>query len=217
MSAKRKDYSGVKVNRLTAVKCSNEKDSSGKLLWIFKCECGDELSARPQSVISGTTKSCGCLRQELLENNKRYCTHGFTNSRFYSIWKCMKWRCKYHKRYKFVSMCTEWKNFPKFKEDMYESYEKAYKKDPTISIDRIDNEKGYSKENCRWVNQQEQMNNQSRNRIIEYNGKKQTLAQWSREYGLNPKTLHQRLDNGLSIHDALTTPIRSRSERWYKL
>lgn len=98
-----------------------------------------------------------------------------------------------------ISYEEKWSTFLGFLEDMGERPEGT-------SIDRIDNEKGYYKENCRWATKKEQMNNMSSNRIIEFNGVVKNLQTWADELNLDRKTISTRIDRyGWSIEKALTT------------
>lgn len=96
-----------------------------------------------------------------------------------------------------IAVCERWHTFALFVEDMGE-------KPDGLTLDRIDNDKGYCKENCKWSTQCEQSNNRRTNRWIEHDGKRLTLAQWSRITGIKPNTLKRRLDVGYSVSDALT-------------
>lgn len=89
-------------------------------------------------------------------------SHGMSSTPFYHQWKQMKSRCnnstqRAYKKYSSVGYCEEWEKFENFKNDMYDSYE------PGLTIDRIDNNKGYSKDNCRWVTFKQQSRNKSNN------------------------------------------------------
>lgn len=118
----------------------------------------------------------------------------------YEIWRAIKRRCgllTYGKdsekfltyRKKGITMCPEWADsLEKFMEDMGPRESRAF------SVDRIDNNKGYYKENCKWSTKKEQMNNRENNRFVEYNGKRQTIQQWAEELNLDWKLLKGRLD-----------------------
>lgn len=134
--------------------------------------------------------------------------HGMYGTRQYSIWSGIKRRCYNkndisYKRYgnKGVIMCEEWKtSFLSFWNDMKDTYfDKA-------QIDRIDNNKGYYKENCRWVTIKEQANNKSNVILYEHNGKKMSCRDWDKYLGLRSGTVRARIkDYGWDIEKALTT------------
>lgn len=105
-----------------------------------------------------------------------------------------------------IKICERWDQFVNFLEDMGEP-------SPGMSLDRIDVNKGYSPENCRWATIQEQNSNMRRNRLITYQGKTQTVAAWAREAGVDKRTLKSRLDSGWSTEDALTIKPMSRQAR----
>mgnify|MGYP001607689769 FL=1 len=114
-------------------------------------------------------------------------------SRFYQIWANMKQRCLnknmlYYWNYggRGIKVSDEWLQFEGFKKDMY----KTYKND--LTIDRIDSNGNYCKENCRWATRTEQNNNARTNKIIEYRGIKRTFSQWVALLGLKGSTIRQR-------------------------
>ena len=91
-----------------------------------------------------------------------------------------------------IGVCDRWMSFENFYEDMGDC-------PPGLSIDRIDNSKGYYKENCRWASRGEQANNTRRSRKIEFNGEVKTLSQWADLLQINYGTLQTRLDSGYEI------------------
>jgi hypothetical protein len=131
--------------------------------------------------------------------------HGMTKTRTYRIWVSMLARChnpnSYNRRnygLKGVTVCDEWRSsFLAFLADMGEAPE-------GMTIERVDNVKGYCKENCKWATRVEQNNNRSDNRIVEHDGRSQTLAQWCRELGLNYYTVRDRLERGFTVVDAFS-------------
>lgn len=172
-----------------------------------RCDCGNEKIVRYGNLKNGTSKSCGCLVKEHLEwKNYR---HGATvrgkMERLYRIWNGIKVRCydkndpaypKYGGRG--ILMCNEWHyDYLKFKEWALNN---GYSDE--LSIDRIDNDKGYYPENCRWADSVTQMNNRSFNHKVTYNGETHTLAEWERITGIKQEKIRHRLKSGLSIEQA---------------
>lgn len=108
-----------------------------------------------------------------------------------------------------ITVCDEWINdYLKFKEwallNGYD-YSKTRKEQ---SLDRIDNSKGYSPENCRWVSHSENCKNTTRNIWLTYNGKTMVMEDWSKEIGLSRSTIKMRLENGLSVKEILSPQKR---------
>jgi len=119
--------------------------------------------------------------------------HGKTNTREWQIWQNMLNRCNNKKNSAFknyggrgITVCKEWDIFNGFWDDMKDSYE------PHLTLDRINNNKGYSKENCRWSTMSEQGRNKRSNIVITYNGETKTLKEWSECIGINYMTLYGR-------------------------
>jgi len=178
---------GDKYNFLKAVEFI-KKDNCYRKYWKFKCKCGKEKIIRVDSVLKGKVKSCGCY------NKERHTKHGKYNSPIYRVWRSMKDRClnKNHLAYgeyggRGINICEKWIKFEGFYEDMGDR--------PTNkSLDRIDNDKGYYKENCKWSTQKEQSNNKRNNHLITFKGKTQNVTQWSEELGINRETLYGRIN-----------------------
>ena len=143
--------------------------------------------------------------------------HGMTNTRFHNIWLRIRERTyrKSHVAYhnyggRGIVMCDEWLDFLNFKKDMFVSYNFHVKKygELDTTIDRVDNNKNYCKENCRWATNKEQANNMRTNRVIEYKGEKKNLIQWAEQIGISRDCIARRLDKyKWSIEDALTRKI----------
>lgn len=126
-------------------------------------------------------------------------------------WRAMIRRCTDKNNYQYkdygargITVCPEWlASYEKYIEDI------GPQPGPGYSIDRIDNSKGYSKENCRWSTSVEQANNKRNNRIIECNGVKKTLAEWGRFSGIDCESIAFRLKFGWDIERAIYTPIQT--------
>ena len=147
-----KDMTPILIKDL-GMRFPTEKSSRKYRYGLYKCGyCGKEFEVITRSIKAGTTKSCGCIL------NKNKITHGLTQHRLYHIWNKMVDRCcninnKNYKDYgdRGITVCAEWRESPlKFIEDMFPSFEEG------LTLDRVDNDKGYSKENCRWATKTEQ-------------------------------------------------------------
>jgi len=131
--------------------------------------------------------------------------HGLSNSRIYHIWEGLKRRClnpnhEAYQRYKGM-LCEEWLDFNTFYKDVGDP------PSPKHSLDRVDNNKGYYKENVRWATKIEQARNTSTNRILKFKGKTQCVAAWAEELGVSAAVIHSRLKK-MSVAKALTIPVR---------
>ena len=147
-----------------------------------------------------------------MKGNKLAQTHGLSHTRLHRIWHSMYCRCYYSKTNQYknyggkgIKVCEEWKHGEGFVKFYNWAISNGYKEE--LTLDRIDNDKDYCPENCRWSTPKFQSNHKTNNRIIEYNGKKQTLTQWCEEYNINIVTLSDRLKKGMSIDEALNKPI----------
>ena len=168
------------------------------------CECGNHKIINRNHVLSGHTKSCGCLHRDVVSKLSR--THGMTNTSEYSSWENMKYRCNMkddgsikYKRYagKGITYDIRWESFENFYEDMGD------KPNSTYSIERINNNKGYYKDNCKWASKTEQARNTKQVVLIYYNGEKKSLSEWSKIIGISRTTLHNRINKlGWSVNES---------------
>ena len=199
-----KDLSGNKFSRLTAIEFKKVKNHRAQ--WLCKCDCGNYCVANADALQSGKKKSCGCLQIETYKRAKTS-THKLTNTRLYRIWAHIKSRCysESNERYsdyggRGIIMDENWKN------DFMSFYNWAINNgySDKLTIDRIDNNKGYSPDNCKWSTCREQCNNRRSNRLVTYNNKTQCLMEWSKELDIPYYTLQNRLDAGWQIDKAFT-------------
>lgn len=141
--------------------------------------------------------------------------HGMTGTPLWGKWISMIQRCTDTKHHKYpiyggrgIKISKEWRNFKNFYNDMFASYELHLKKYGTknTTLDRIDNNGNYNKENCRWATQVEQALNRNQKVIITFRGQTKNMSQWADEFGINRPTLHMRIKKyGWSVERALTT------------
>lgn len=211
-SSRKLKLEGQKFGKLTVINLDHTTKRG--TFWRCKCDCGNEKVIKGTSLVSKTrpTKSCGCIVKEKSPANlpKHKCiTHNMTGTKFYGVWNSMIMRChnpnsKSYPRYgaNGITVCNEWREFKNFYEDMYSAYSDG------VSIDRIDNTKGYSKENCRWVDMKVQCNNRSSNHQLTYKGKTYTLAEASEKFDIPYHTLKRRIYKGWDIEKSLTTKVR---------
>ena len=182
-------------------------------VWCARCECSCGTiveKIRIRSLMSGNTKSCGCLNQELrIERNTRHGDSTRKNkTRLYTIWQDMRRRCSNLNRgdaknysSKGIQVCEEWQSFPVFKEW---ALTHGYADD--LTIERKDNNEGYNPQNCCWIPKSEQSKNRTSNHYITYNKQTMTLTDWSKTLGVNRLTLSARLSRGWTVEKAFTTP-----------
>jgi len=131
-------------------------------------------------------------------------THGMSKTSFYNVWNAMRARCENRNLSRFkdyggrgIIVCKRWKVFENFMDDMYIEFLEACKKNgrKNTTLDRIDNNGNYTKENCRWTKRIVQANNVRNNRLYEYDGEKLSIAQWARKTGIKYSVLYWRLVN----------------------
>lgn len=134
-------------------------------------------------------------------------------TRLGSIYHNMKTRCTNpnYDKYEYyggkgISICDEWMN----SYDAFEEWALANGYTDELTLDRIDVNGNYTPKNCRWITWKEQANNKTTNRIITYNNETHTLQEWADKTGILCGTIARRLDDGWSVHDALTKPVDKR-------
>lgn len=217
------DLSGQKFGRWTVVeRVANNKWNQA--VWRCVCECGTVRDINGRLLRDGSSKSCGCHLREKVGKHilGRKSVHGGSADgkceRLYRVWCGMKQRCynqnnKGYKNYggRGIYVCSEWKNdYAAFREWAYENGYDDNLPRKYQSLDRIDNDGPYSPENCAWHTAMQQCNNRRSSCILEFDGEKRTLAEWSRLVGFSKGAVWRRLNTyGYTVEQALTVPLCS--------
>lgn len=175
-------------------------DKWGQALWKCVCRCGKYFVSTGGNIRSGNTKSCGCY--SIKRTKESNTTHGDSGTRLHNIWYGIIRRCTRPSNSMFdyyggrgITVCNQWLNsYEEFKEW---SISNGYADD--LTIDRIDNDGGYTPNNCRWVTYKEQGLNKRNSRMVEFNGKVMNLSTVSEISGIAESTIRNRIKAGVPI------------------
>ena len=210
-----KDISGIKFNRLTAIKYEYTRNK--KVYWLCKCECGKEKVVAYTSLKRGNTKSCGCLKHERAVSfysqlNRK---HGMKDTKIYKQWLGMKARCysKYTSGYKNyggrgIQVCEEWKS--SFLNFYNWAINNGYSNG--LTIERVNLNGNYEPRNCKWITNEEQQNNKRNNKYLEFNGEKHTYSEWSRLLNIPKGTIIDRVRRNFTVEQILNTEYRRKKD-----
>jgi hypothetical protein len=189
------DLTGQRFHRLVAIERA-PSGNKGASRWLCKCDCGTLKVIMAQNLKNGSTKACGCMNRE----KSGFVRHGHAfvgkKTKTYICWESMHRRCNspsdrsYH-RYggRGIKVCPSWRRFENFLADMGE-------RPIGKSLDRIDNNLGYSPENCRWATASEQAKNRSTTRLITHDGETMCARDWARELGMAYSTFQRHFKHG---------------------
>lgn len=188
-----KNLTGQVFDHLTVIKRAPNRGKN--VCWECHCECGTTTIVMVSNLGHGT-RSCGCRRNAVLV--KFIKTHGMRGTPEYQAFHNMKTRCNNpnhggYPRYGGRGIRVEWKTFEQFFADM------GTRPSPQHTIERLNNDGPYSRENCIWATRKVQANNTRRNRRIEYEGQTYTLCQLAEHLGIHKTTLTNRLKKGFIV------------------
>lgn len=215
-SSIRFDYTGQIFGKLKCLGMS--KLSTKQTRWVCKCECGFYSIPFGFSLKSGDSKSCGCvsakksverfsaedahIHKKKLSENSTVATHRLSKHPLYRVWGDMRSRCNspsnpFYYRYggRGISFDPSWESFETFYKDMLPTYKKG------LQLDRKDNDKGYSKENCRWSTSKTQQRNRSDNIVVNTPDGEMLLVEASEKYSLTPGCITYRIKAGWDIEN----------------
>jgi hypothetical protein len=204
-----KDITGQRFGKLVVLKVDHLDLRRRSWWWHCKCDCGSTCIIDGHSLRSGNTQSCGCLRLERL--SEKLFVHGKSKDPLYDVWIALKARCLDSNNTNFVhyggrgiTVCDDWLEFVPFQDWALDS---GYKKG--LSIDRIDNNKGYYPENCRWVSHKVNNRNKRNNHLVTYKGETKIVTVWAESLNMPPSVLMHRLNQyKWSVEKAIETPYK---------
>lgn len=172
------------------------KSDSGKYQYLCVCDCGESKVVAGIYLRSGGSRSCGCFQRESTSIRKGNQSHGKAKTSVYISWQSMKTRCtnsnhKHYHRYggRDISYDPRWETFENFYADMGD-------KPAGYTLERIDNSKGYSKDNCKWASRKEQLRNTISTVLLTHKGKTQCMLDWAKDTGLKYSTIRSRVNLG---------------------
>jgi hypothetical protein len=173
---------------------------------MCRCQCGEIVVRDLQKLFSGNTLSCGCLKRD--RNRSSFTTHGLTNHRLYRVWRGMRGRCLNkndlaYKNYggRGITISKEWIDFDNFYDwALRNGYQQGF------TIERINNDGNYEPNNCTWILRKNQSKNRRNLHWITLNGETKTISDWSRQAGINRRTLLDRINGGWPVEKALGLP-----------
>lgn len=201
---------GQTFNRLTAIGIAG-RDCRGRPRWLWRCSCGNFTIEKAGNVKRKRgTKSCGCLKREGFRLRHGAHRKGQTTPE-YRTWSGIRERCTNPNIRNYASyggrgltVCESWSLFENFLADM------GPRPSAFHSIERIDNSKGYSPDNCTWATRSEQQRNKRNNRLLTFHDETRCVTEWAQRFNLTASRVFRRLNAGWSIERALTEPLRVR-------
>lgn len=197
------DITGRKYGTLTVLGIES-RDKNKNIRWNCLCDCGNKVVVYGDNLRRNHTTSCGCNKGKIITAKKTKHGGSFNgNSPEYKAWSAMKTRCyntgnRSYKSYggRGIKMCKEWENdFVKFLSDMGE------RPSPKHSLDRINVNGDYSKENCRWATSFQQMNNRNVSVWYEKDGIRLTRWNWCKVFGVTDNAIQYYIKKGMTFSE----------------
>jgi hypothetical protein len=211
------DRIGERHGRLVVLfRAENKVEPSGAIRaqWRCVCDCGNGVTVTGHALAKGNTRSCGCLFRE---TRRGKLTHGKARGAEHRAWVGMKQRCLNPKHTSFVNYGGRGITVHPAWADDFEAFYQAVGEMPAprMTLERIDNEKGYEPGNVRWATWLEQASNRRTNvtgnytgaSTVEFQGQERTVAEWSTIVGIGLPVVRKRLNTGWSVERALSTPV----------
>lgn len=206
------DLTGLRVGRLLVISYSESND--GRKAWVCHCDCGTKVDIRGVNLRSGKTKSCGCFKADRMAEGLGK-KHGMHLTRTYKTWHSMLERCRNpsatsYKDYggRGITVCREWYQFERFYSDMGE-------RPDGMTLDRIENSRGYEPGNCKWSTPSEQQNNRRNNVTYLIGDREFTSLQLSEICGANYHTIRRKIRHAADVMEVLFKHgIESESHFW---
>lgn len=205
------DLTGNRYGRLVVL--HQGERVGNRIGWVCQCDCGNIKTISGKTLQNGLVKSCGCLRSET--SRKKATKHLMCDTRLYDIYSNMKKRCynSHSDHYKWYGaenkgIYEEWLGKDGFKH--FADWALSHGYNDSLTIDRKDNSKGYSPDNCRWVTPKQNSRNKRNNHFITYQDQTKTISEWSEIFNIPDSLLRSRLRIGWDMEKALTTPKKGK-------
>lgn len=208
-----KDITGQRFGTLTALYPTDKRAKGGYVVWVCECDCGNRCERtlkqlRHKSHGTESHKACSdCMRKY---NSELHRTHGGTHTRLFGVYRTMLGRCTNPNAHEYenyggrgITVCEEWKDYEAFRDwALANGYDETAKRG-ACTLDRIDTNKGYSPENCRFVDMKTQQRNRRNTVFITYKGERKSMSEWAEIVKTNYGTLRKRYEYGWSTEQIL--------------
>jgi len=200
------DLTGQSFSQLTIESRHYGKGHNAQ--WNCRCTCGSVLPVRGSDLRSGKRTHCKLCSFKLREKENKVPDHPLYSLYYGMMTRCYNKSMAAYPRYggRGIEVCERWHSFTQFCLDMGD-------RPPEASLERINNELGYSPDNCKWATMKEQGNNRTGNKLLTVEGVTKTQAQWATEKEILPATIYQRLRRGLTAKEAIENPVNKRLKR----